>query len=93
MTVKILKDFNDIKATSPPQKNFTSCDAETPQKVKSDAIAEQLRYIKVLNVPNDFKDFKDLKPATTMWRLRIINNSSRRSRLCDLRKHSLSHCA
>lgn len=88
MTVKVLKDFNDLKA--PPKKNFTSCDAETPQKVKSDAIAEPLRYIKVLNVPNDFKD---LNPATTMWRLRIINNSSKRSRLCGLRKHSLSHCA
>ena len=68
MTVKVLKDFNDLKVKVPPptKKNFTSCDAETSQEIKSDAIAEQLRYIKVLNVPNDFKDLKDLKPATTI---------------------------
>lgn len=59
MTLKSLKTLTTLKRDPPPKKNFTSCDAETPQKVKYDAIAEQLRYIKVLNVPNDFKDLKD----------------------------------
>lgn len=68
MTLKSLKTLTTLKLKYPPptKKNFTSCDAATPQEIKSDAIAEQLRYIKVLNVPNDFKDLKDLKPATTI---------------------------
>jgi len=60
--LKVLKDFNDLKVkVPPPKKNFTSCDAETPQKVKSAATAAVALYL------------RSLMPLTTLRTLKTLN--------------------